>query len=299
MIAMAEPSREAANAAKLLDDLPVVLHTCGVRVPRNSVKVESVHVPCDDEGMPDTQTMGSKFRDLVRRSGLSYRDLAAASGFSAASGIQRYVDVHNEKPMSVDVAKRFVTSMAGKGAPPIEAAEILALTGLGGETKLPATNARTVEFEGASLERVRDDLPVFGTALGAEMLVDGERIEQTTLNTGEIIEYRKRPPISHGVEKVYGLYVQGASMYPAHRDGAFLFAQRDARLRVDDDVVVHLRPTDESDDGARTICVLVKRLVKRSAQFVELEQYNPAKIFRIAMKDVLHIDRVLTADDYS
>jgi hypothetical protein len=168
-----------------------------------------------------------------------------------------------------------------------------------GRSERPKANGRPVEFEGASLAEVRNDLPVFGTALGAEMLVDGERIEQTTLNTGDIIEYRKRPPVSHGVEKVYGLYVQGASMYPAHRDGAFLFVQRDARLRVDDDVVVYLRPKDESDDGERAACVLVKRLVKRSAQFVELEQYNPAKVFRIAMDDVLRIDRVLTADDYT
>ncbi len=299
MIAVPEPAREAADAAKLPDDLPVVCHAHDVRVPRKSVKVESVHVPCDDECMSDNTTMGAKFRDLVRRSGMTYRDLAAAAGFSAASGVQRYVDVHNDKPMSVDVAKRFASAMAGKGTPPIEVAEIMDLTGFVAPENMPKPNARTVEFEGASLERVRDDLPVFGTALGAEMVIEGERIEQTMLNTGDIIEYRKRPPISHGVEKVYGLYVQGASMYPAHRDGAFLFAQRDARLRVDDDVVVYLRPKDESDDGDRAVCVLVKRLVKRSAQFVELEQYNPARIFRIDMADVLRIDRVLTADDYT
>lgn len=163
----------------------------------------------------------------------------------------------------------------------------------------PASNARPVEFEGASLDRPRGDLPVVGTALGAEMMIEGERIEQTMLNSGDIIEYRKRPPISHGVEKVYGLYVQGASMYPAHRDGAFLFVQRDARLRVDDDVVVYLRPQDHSDDGERSVSVLVKRLVKRTASYVELEQYNPAKVFRIDMKDVLRIDRVLTPDDYA
>lgn len=239
--------------------------------------------------------MGARFRALVERSKLSYRDLAKASGFSAASGVQRYVDVHNDKAMGVDVAKRFVAALEGKGSPPIAASEIMDLTGI---SDRPATNAIPVQFEGASLERVNENLPVFGTALGAEMVIDGERIEQTNLNTGDIIEYRKRPPISHGVDKVYGLYVQGASMYPAHRDGAFLFVQKDARLRVDDDVVVYLRPKDESDDGDRSTCVLVKRLVRRSAQFVELEQYNPAKVFRMDMKDVLRIDRVLTTDDY-
>jgi phage repressor protein C with HTH and peptisase S24 domain len=163
----------------------------------------------------------------------------------------------------------------------------------------PPSNAEPVAFEGQSMERARGDCPVFGTALGAERVIDGEAVEQTMLNTGEVIEYRKRPAITNGVERVYGLYVQGSSMYPAHRDGAFLFAQHDAPLRVGDDVVVYLRPLDASDDGTTARCVLVKRLVKRTAQYVELEQFTPAKVFRIPMVDVLRIDRVLTADDYA
>jgi len=170
---------------------------------------------------------------------------------------------------------------------------------LTGATVRPTSNAEPIKFEGQSLERVRGDCPVFGTALGAERVIDGEAIEQTMLNSGDVIEYRKRPPITNGVERVYGLYVQGSSMYPAHRDGAFLFAQYDAPLRVGDDVVVYLRPLDDSDDGSTARCVLVKRLVKRTAQHVELEQYTPAKVFRIPMADVLRIDRVLTADDYA
>lgn len=140
-------------------------------------------------------------------------------------------------------------------------------------------------------------MPVFGTALGAEMIFEGERIEQTMLNSGDVIEYRKRPVMANGVDRVYGLYVQGESMYPAHRDGAFIYAQKDAPIRRDDDVVVYLRPQDEADDGERAVCVLVKRLVKRTGQYVELEQYRPAKIFRLDMKNVLRIDRVLTYDD--
>lgn len=143
-------------------------------------------------------------------------------------------------------------------------------------------------------------MPVYGTALGAEMEIEGEAIEQTMLNQGEAIEYRKRPPISNGIERVYGLYVQGSSMYPAHRDGAFLFVQWDVPLRVDDDVVVYLRPQDgEEDNGLAARAVLVKRLRRRTSKFVELEQYNPPKIFRIPMQEVVRIDRVLTTDDYS
>ena len=170
---------------------------------------------------------------------------------------------------------------------------------LAGSPDRPPANAEPVAFEGRSAERVRGDCPVFGTALGAERVIDGEAIEQTMLNSGDVSEDRKRPAIANGVERVYGLYVQGSSMYPAHRDGAFLFAQHDVPLRVGDDVVVYLRPLDDSDDGSTARCVLVKRLVKRNAQYVELEQYTPAKVFRIPMADVLRIDRVLTADDYA
>lgn len=163
----------------------------------------------------------------------------------------------------------------------------------------PAEQPKVIQFEGRSNARLRTDCPVYGTALGAEKIVDGLAIEQTTLNRAEIIEYRKRPPIANGIERVYGLYVQGASMYPALRDGAFLFAQWDAPLRVGDDVVVYIRPKNCDDDGLTADCVLVKRLVRRSAQYVELEQFNPARVFKVAMKDVLRIDRVLTPDDYA
>ncbi|WP_198162991.1 helix-turn-helix transcriptional regulator [Sphingobium sp. TCM1] len=270
----------------------VETHRQGVSKPR----YKDYRLSCDTSHVSKQSFPIEAVRDSVRRlmeeQGDKPKPLAAKLGLSE-TGIR---DIFLEKTKSVGGPK--LSAIAQHYGVSVE--DILAGTATtSGRPFIPQTNAKTVQFEGASLERVRDDLPVFGTALGAEMVIEGERIEQTMLNTGDIIEYRKRPPISHGVEKVYGLYVQGASMYPAHRDGAFLFAQRDARLRVDDDVVVYLRPKDESDDGDRAVCVLVKRLVKRSAQFVELEQYNPARIFRIDMADVLRIDRVLTADDYT
>ena len=203
------------------------------------------------------------------------------------------------------VNRGFFTNLKGKGGS-IRSDNLSKVLAYIGKTEAdlvaiqerPATNAQPIEFEGASLAQVRNDMPVFGTALGAEKVVDGASIEQTMLNSAEVIEYRKRPPISNGIERVYGLYVQGESMYPAHRDGAFLFCQWDSPLRADDDVVVYLRPVDESDDGMTARSVLVKRLVRRTAQYVELEQYRPAKVFRIPMSEVLRIDKVLTNDDF-
>jgi transcriptional regulator with XRE-family HTH domain len=226
---------------------------------------------------------------LMEQRGEKPKPLAAKLGLSE-TGIR---DVFLEKTKSVTTPK--LTAIASYFGVTVD--QLLDGTaGLGGSPL--DGNAQPVLFEGASLAVVRQDLPVFGTALGAEVIVDGEAVEQTMLNSGDVIEYRKRPPISNGVERVYGLYVQGSSMYPAHRDGAFLFVQWDAPLRTDDDVVVYLRMDGDEDDGLRARCVLVKRLVKRTSQYVELEQYQPAITFRIPMEKILRIDKVLTNDDF-
>jgi hypothetical protein len=63
---------------------------------------------------------------------------------------------------------------------------------------------------------------------------------------------------------------------------------------------VYLRSNGEgdlADDGESARMVMVKRLVKRTAHFVELFQFEPIKTFRVPMDDVLRIDRVLTLDD--
>ena len=163
----------------------------------------------------------------------------------------------------------------------------------------PAQDANAVlakPMEGASAARMKRDVPVYGTALGADEVVDGEAIEQTTLNRAEVIGYRRRPVLLDGRVDVYALYVQGSSMDPRHRDGAVLFVEERRRPSIGDDAVVYLRVPDDHD-GERPSAVLVKTLVKKSASFVELEQYTPPLRFRIPMDRVARLDRVLTLDE--
>lgn len=155
-------------------------------------------------------------------------------------------------------------------------------------------NATVVHLEGASAERMRDDLPVYGTAMGAAREVDGEAIEQVALNQGEIISYAKRPVLLNGNALAYALYVTGHSMEPRHMDGDMLIVDPKARVRIMDDVVVYLRPENpEQDNGEASRAVLVKRLLRRTAGYVELEQFQPAKQFRVETTDIVRIDRVL------
>lgn len=159
------------------------------------------------------------------------------------------------------------------------------------------TNAKLAPpMEGPGSTRMRRDVPVYGTALGAAVVIDGEAVEQTTLNTGEIIAYRRRPVILDGRPDVYALYAQGMSMFPRYKDGSILFAEGKRRPAIGDDAIVYLRGPDE-DDGERIEQVLIKTLVRKSASFIELEQYNPPHVFKVAMERVFRMDRVLTLDE--
>jgi Peptidase S24-like len=164
-----------------------------------------------------------------------------------------------------------------------------------GEFDIPS-NARPFQMEGASAQRMHRDVPVYGTALGAEEIIDGEAIEQTTLNRAEVVEYKRRPPVLDGRADVYGLTVQGESMSPAYRDGRTVFVEARKRPAVGDDAVIYLRSPDEIE-GERIDRVLIKHVVRKTASYVELEQFTPPKVFRIPMERVDHMDRVLTLDD--
>jgi transcriptional regulator with XRE-family HTH domain len=166
---------------------------------------------------------------------------------------------------------------------------------LPGTTNVVRNNAVPFRYEGAADVSLPRDVPIFGTSLGAPQDFDGTAIEQTTLNSGEVIGYLPRPTVLNGQRAVYGLYVQGGSMAPRFEDGDTLFAQ-DSRQgrppRIGDDVIVYLVEMD-GDDGERASAVLVKRLVRRTSDYIELEQFGPAAVFRIAVRQVLRIDRVI------
>lgn len=255
------------------------------------VNVECVSAIRDIEKMADERTTGQILRALMDRAGLSVRAFALAAGYRHGSGVQRYITDDFEKRLQPDIAVRLADALTGKGTPPIERAEIMRLTGV----DLPLSNARVIPMEGASLERPQENLPVWGSALGAERDFDGEAAELTRLNTGDIVEYVRRPVILNGKQTAYALYVQGSSMHPALPDGEMIVAVREMAMGVGDNVVVYLRAENpEEDDGAAARGVLVKELIRRTANYVELRQYQPAKDFRVSMEQVVRIDRVLT-----
>lgn len=236
---------------------------------------------CENRDFAFHETMNTReLTEYLRQSGFRQVDIAAAAGITPDK-----------------VSKVFSGDRKWK----VEEIERLEAVYVQVDKRSPRPEpAAVIKFEGASLERMREDLPIYGTALGASAVYDGEAIEQTTLNTGEVIGYAKRPVLLNEQSDAYALYVQGESMWPVHIEGALIIAQTKRPPMSGDDVVLYLRPNgdgDTSDDGARARAVMVKRLVRKTAQYYELQQFNPQVTFRIDVTDVLRADRVLTLGD--
>ncbi|SFJ47924.1 Phage repressor protein C, contains Cro/C1-type HTH and peptisase s24 domains [Sphingomonas sp. NFR04] len=143
-------------------------------------------------------------------------------------------------------------------------------------------------------EEMEKDIPVYGTALGAEVSFWSEHngevaVEQTDLNTGEVIDYFRRPPALRDRRDVYMLYTAGSSMAPAFEEGSPIPVDPKRPPAIGNYVVVYLR--DQDDEYAAG--VLIKRLVKRSASFIELQQFNPPATFRLEPRQFRAVHRVM------
>lgn len=202
-----------------------------------------------------------------------------------------------QRKFSTEWLERAASALGVPSATFLDQAVVFSATASDNHAVSVQSNAAPFQYEGASLERMYDDLPIFGTALGAARYFNGDAIEQTELNSGDVVGYLKRPVMLNGRSDVYGLYVHGSSMTPVYPEGATLVAEMRRPPRIGDDVVVYLRPQGDDDDGQRARAVLVKRLVKRAHNWVELEQFNPAVTFRLDATEIVRIDRVMTLGD--
>ena len=138
-----------------------------------------------------------------------------------------------------------------------------------------------------------DPVKVLGTAIGHEHQFDADGamiyVEMTEIDLAETVNYIQRPSAIALRKDIYALYVAGTSMQPRYDPGDPIFVDPHQHPSMHDDVIVQLR--DEMSD--HVICALIKTLVKRSGSYIDLQQYNPPRIFRIPMERVARIQRVI------
>ena len=242
------------------------------------------------------KTIGEQLNDLRIRAELSLSEVAQGAGYKTTSGVQQFFHPHYDPgALSVKVAHKLAPVLAGKGMPPISQHEIYDLT------KLPAPAVMTgTEVEPANetptLRGTNKDVPIFSSALAADLEFDEagnglKPVEQTVFEMGEVVTHVRRPP-GLATAKVYALYISGSSMFPRYRPGDPVFVDPLRPPAIGDDVIVQLY--DAADEGEREVVSgLIKTLVRRTGAYLELEQYNPAIVFRVPMDRIAHIHRVI------
>jgi phage repressor protein C with HTH and peptisase S24 domain len=133
-------------------------------------------------------------------------------------------------------------------------------------------------------------LPLRGSAMGAADEDLGEDVELTELHVDEVLDWLPRPAALALDGDAYALTVMNDSMAPRYEQGEVVGISPRAPVLVGDYVIVYLRRPEADDE--RIHMVLIKRLVRRGADFVELEQFNPAKRFTIPKRRIARMHKV-------
>jgi len=142
-----------------------------------------------------------------------------------------------------------------------------------------------IEFTTASVpdfRTLRRDVPVLGTA---ECGDNGA----FTLDSGDPIDFVRRPPGIASRKGVYCIYTEGSSMEPVYESGDLVFADPHRPPRPGRDVIVQLRGKAEGDETR----YLLKRLVRRTSTKWILRQFNPLLELTFADRDVIAVHLVL------
>lgn len=220
---------------------------------------------------------------------MSQTEAAHALGYKGISSIQRYGDVSDDGgDLSTNLVIKLVPVLIGRGEPPINADEVLALAGekakgILGEKVTPIDGARmtrqsrvakvlaeTAEanadgFEPRVIAREKD-LRVFGAVEGGN---DGMIV------TPEPIDWMTRPQAVANAPDAFAVYVLGDSMEPRIEHGELVVVNPKKPVKRRDDVVL----VREEQDG--TWHALVKRIVRWTAETWVVQQYNPEKEFEL------------------
>jgi hypothetical protein len=137
-------------------------------------------------------------------------------------------------------------------------------------------------------EQPSRDLPLYGSAVGGEYGDVDEHIELTELHLNEVLEWLARPARLVGDKDAYALTIVGDSMAPRFKPGECVAVSPRASIGIGDDVIVQLR--NGVDDVVRM--VLIKELVRRGSDYVDLKQHNPDQTFRIPWARVSAMHKV-------
>jgi len=132
-------------------------------------------------------------------------------------------------------------------------------------------------------------LPLLATQLAGEWGETGSGIELTKVQPDELVGRVARPPSLAADSGAYALTIVGDSMWPRFRPGRRVAVSPRAPVAVGDDVVVRLR-SGAPATGEQP--ALIKELVRRTNDAIELRQFKPDLTFSVDASDVEAIHKV-------
>lgn len=145
------------------------------------------------------------------------------------------------------------------------------------------------DWRGAPDER----LPIYGTGYCDDLEIEQDghcaHVEQTLFDPTNTVGMIERPAALRFAGDAYAIYFHGSSMENRFFQGEIGIVTPTPPPRNGDFVVVQLN----DGNGDDVIHVLVKRLVRSTSSYVELEQYNPPIIFRVDRRRVTRMHKIL------
>ena len=152
----------------------------------------------------------------------------------------------------------------------------------------------------ASRSRPEDTpgIPLVGTGDCADLEViddDGHdiTIERSSFDADYQVRMIDRPPALRGARHAYAIYFQGSSMEPRFFAGEIGIVDPDRPAAPGDFVLVQLNNGEED----HVVSVLVKRLIRQTSAYLELEQFNPATVFKIDKNKVARVHKIMPPTD--
>ncbi|MGJ8529843.1 XRE family transcriptional regulator [Maritalea sp.] len=154
-----------------------------------------------------------------------------------------------------------------------------------GTDDAPRSNASPANVKPPFMDQMKRDIPVLGTAAGSALKDNGFMVMT------DPIDYVRRPPALETAKGVYALYVEGDSMSPKYDAGDLVFIHPHLPPRIGDIVVVH------EQNGHEKTMAFIKRLTRRTAEWIETEQYNPPATVKFKNSEGIKIHKVLQTGD--
>ena len=225
------------------------------------------------------------YRDLMRFK----PDHLTPNGWAVQAGVSRAVwaDMRRHGNPSRRTLEKLL-SAAGSSLAEFEALRL----GDHSDRPVSGTSGRVGDARGPGwIAKAPSPLPLIASGLAGEWA--GTGVELTEVRPSEVIERLPRPLALAGDPGAYAVTIVGDSMWPRFRPGRRIAVSPRAPVAIGDDVVLKLRRPVAAAAAPAGELVLIKELVKRTAKFVALRQFNPEAAVEVDAAEVEALHKVL------